>query len=113
MFQTGEKLRDGVYYHSWKQNNDSSKTSSHLALSISSAREFIELCNSGIASQNKGDMLAMIIQLEQGALGGSSGSKVMYRVFRFNSEWISLMLAFCRHIKSHSRPTAMKTQHYQ
>jgi hypothetical protein len=37
----------------------------------------MELCESGNATKNKGDMLATLIQIEQGVHGSSSGYKVL------------------------------------
>ena len=71
-------LDDGVYYHSWKQSDASGRTSKHLVLSTGSAREFIELCDSGNASKYKGDLLAMLLQVEHHAHDNMSGPKVVY-----------------------------------
>ena len=60
-------LQDGMYYHSWKRNDESGHTSKHLVLSMAAAKEFIELCDSGDASKNKGELLAMLLQLEHQA----------------------------------------------
>jgi hypothetical protein len=43
---------------------------------MAGAREFIELCDSGNAPQNKGEMLAMLLQVEQQTPGNAAGYKV-------------------------------------
>jgi hypothetical protein len=79
--QDGDKLPDGVYYHSWKRNNDSGHISKVLALSMASAREFICLCDSGDASKNKGELLALLLQFEQQT--HASGAKVHTNYLHF------------------------------
>jgi hypothetical protein len=66
-----------VYYHAWKRSNASDHTSKHLVLGMVGAREFIELCDAGDASKNKGDMLAMLFAVEQQERGKLPGSKVV------------------------------------
>ena len=79
--QDGDILPDGVYYHSWKRNDDSGHTSKVLALSMAAAREFICLCDSGDASKNRSELLALLLQVEQQM--HASGAKVHTNYLHF------------------------------